>query len=229
MHRAANGIAASLFGLALSGTCHAQEAAALTPHAPAPAPAPAPTLPHDGSAPACCVLADGTIVTFELLDPISSARAQRGEHFRMRLIEGLAVEGVTVVPAGTEGVGEIVHAEQSRGGGKPGELLLAARHLQLRDRVIKLRGFKLGGSGRDTSHVAVGLAVAIGPFAQFVHGKEIEIPAHTTGTAKLGETVRLLPSTDAVLAPSTALPSATPATDPPQNTPASTDPSTLEE
>jgi hypothetical protein len=71
--------------------------------------------------------------------------------------------------------------------------------------------------------------VAIGPFAQFVHGKEIEIPAHTTGTAKLGETVRLLPSTDAVLAPSTALPSATPATDPPQNTPASTDPSTLEE
>lgn len=140
---------------------------------------------------ACCTLADGTPVVLELLDPISSARSRRGEKFRLKLQESVMVDGAIVLPAGTEGIGEIVHAERSRGGGKPGELILAARHLQVGDRIVKLRGFKLGGSGRDTSHVAIGAAVAIGPFAQFIHGKEIEIPARASGSAKLAEPVQL--------------------------------------
>lgn len=158
------------------------------------APAPPPVVADSPPSPAsCCVLADGTPLVIEILDPISSARIKRGDMFRLRLKEPVTVDGVTVLSAGTEGVGEVVHAEPSRGGGKPGELILAARRLQVGDRSLRLRGFKLGGAGRDTSGVALGVALGIGPFAHFIHGKEIEIPALTAATAKLAEPFPLDP------------------------------------
>lgn len=179
--------------------CGAQES-------PPPANAPAnevttATLPTPESPTACCGLPEGSPVVLEILDPISSARAKRGDAFRLRVRDEVSVEGVVVLAAGTEGIGEIVHAEPSRGGGKPGELILAARRLQLSDRELKLRGFKLGGAGKDTSGVALGVAVGIGPFAHFIHGKEIEIPALTAGIAKLAEPLSG-PSPTATAAPS---------------------------
>lgn len=142
----------------------------------------------------CCELPEGTPLVLEILDPISSARAKRGDAFRLRVREAVSVDGAVVLAAGTEGVGEIVHAEPSRGGGKPGELILAARRLQVGDREVKLRGFKLGGAGNDTSGVALGASFGIGPFAHFIHGKEIEIPALTAGVAKLAEPLHAPPS-----------------------------------
>lgn len=167
--------------------CAAQEAPA--PDAAAP-PVVADIAP---SATTCCVLPDGTPLAIEIVDPISSARTKRGDTFRLRLKDPVVVDGVTVLAAGIEGVGEVVHAEPSRGGGKPGELILAARRLQVGDRSLRLRGFKLGGAGRDTSGVAIGVALGIGPFAHFIHGKEIEIPALTAATAKLAEAFPLDP------------------------------------
>ncbi|WP_313221444.1 hypothetical protein [Pseudoxanthomonas mexicana] len=194
----------------------------------APATDAAPPLPvADGPAPptTCCVLPDGTPLVLEILDPISSARVKRGDMFRLRLKEPVTFDGVTVLTAGIEGVGEIVHAEPSRGGGKPGELILAARRLQVGDRTLRLRGFKLGGAGRDTSGVALGVALGIGPFAHFIHGKEIEIPALTAATAKLAEPFPLDtpesvpdplaadPTTSVTAAPDLSSPSATPPPD----------------
>lgn len=143
---------------------------------------------------ACCPLPQGTPLVLELLDPISSANSKRGDRFRLRLADPVLFDDIVVLPAGTEGVGEIVHAERSRGGGKPGELLLAARHLSYQGQSIKLRSLKLGGSGRDTSHVALAVATGAGPFAHFIHGKEMEIPAQTRALAKLAEMVRLPPA-----------------------------------
>lgn len=162
----------------------------------------------------CCELPEGTPLVLEILDPISSAVAKRGDAFRLRVREPVSVGDVVVLAAGTEGVGEIVHAEPSRGGGKPGELILAARRLQVGDREVKLRGFKLGGAGNDTSHVALGASFGIGPFAHFIHGKEIQIPALTAGMAKLAEPLRGPPLTEAT--PPAIEASATPAPDTPQ-------------
>lgn len=163
--------------------CSAQES-------PLPTTAPATDMPSAPPQTICCELPEGTPLTLEILDPISSARAKRGDAFRLRVRDAVSIEGVVMLPAGTEGVGEIVHAEPSRGGGKPGELILAARRLQAGDREVRLRGFKLGGAGKDTSGVALGVAVAAGPFAHFIHGKEIEIPVLTAGIAKLAEPLR---------------------------------------
>ena len=198
--------------------CSAQESPLPATTAATEVPAAAPPPP-----PACCELPEGTLLVLEILDPISSARAKRGDAFRLRVQEDVSVGGVVLLAAGTEGVGEIVHAEPSRGGGKPGELILAARRLQVGDRDVKLRGFKLGGAGKDTSGVAMGVAVGIGPFAHFIHGKEIEIPALTAGIAKLAEPLRGPPQTvkAAPLAEGTGpqIPDAAPAPSPTPTTP----------
>lgn len=159
---------------------------------------PAPPAAISGSpatAPAdCCLVAEGTQVLLEIAEPLSSSTAKRGDKFRFRLAEDLISQSRVLLPAGTEGIGEIVHANSSRGGGKPGELLLAARYLDHDGQQIPLRGLKLGGRGKDTSAVAIAAATGIGPFALFIHGKEVEIPVGTQAIAKLALAVGLPPS-----------------------------------
>lgn len=115
----------------------------------------------------CCHLPDGTVIELETLEPISSARAKRGDHFRLRITEAITVGDVLVLPAGTEGVGEVIHADKARSGGKAGELLLAARSLQLDGRSVPLRGMQLGRSGKDQSQASLAVSMALGPLGLF--------------------------------------------------------------
>ncbi len=135
---------------------------------------------------ACC-LRDGTPVTLEILDPLDSSLLKRGDKFRIRLAQPAMVAGDIVIAAGTKGVGEVVHAEKSRAGGKAGELLIAARHLDYQGNLVRLRGLKLGGAGKDNTGAAIAVAIAAGPFALFVQGREIIIPAGTHAQAKLAQ------------------------------------------
>ncbi|MFD0740021.1 hypothetical protein ACFQZQ_12120 [Lysobacter koreensis] len=145
---------------------------------------------------ACCRIAAGTVVELEITEPVSSSRHKRGDRFGLRLHAPLTLAGATAIPAGVIGVGEIVHAAAARGGGKPGELLLAARHLEHGSVQWPLRGLKLGSSGKDSTAAALGAALVIGPFAHFIRGHEIEIPAGTRVNAKLAQDV-VLPATAA--------------------------------
>lgn len=190
MHQALLKAAAWAIGMLACALCVAQDADDLR--------AGSSTSPKVGTEPGaaegnpsqdCHPIAEGTPVLLELLDPVGSAKVKRGDKFRLRLSEDVISDGRVVVPAGTDGMGEVIHANPSRGGGKPGELLLAARHLDYQGRAIALRGLKLGGRGKDTSGAALAAAAGIGPFALFIHGKEIEIPAGTQATAKLAQVV----------------------------------------
>lgn len=152
----------------------------------------------DTSAVASCApvsyrLADGQRVELEIGETLSSARRQRGERFPLRLAAPLRVDGHDVIPAGTRGVGEIVHAARSRGGGAAGELLIAARYLELDDRQLPLRGLSYGLSGQSRTNGAAAAAIAVGPFALFIRGRETEIPAGTRVQAKLAGDVHLSP------------------------------------
>ncbi len=142
--------------------------------------------------PACTALCAGSAVELEIVEPISSRRHKKGDRFALRLVTALTAGGDVYVPAGTIGTGEVIHASPSRAGGKPGELLLAARQLQTRDgQGIGLRAMKLSARGKDTSTAALTTAMVIGPLAMFVHGSEIEIPAGTRAMAKLAQDVAL--------------------------------------
>jgi len=133
------------------------------------------------------LFAAGTPVELEILTPINSSQHKRGDKFDLRLSSPLARDGAICVPAGTTGAGEVVHAMPARGGGKPGELLLAGRYLDFTGQRIPLRGMKAAATGDANYGAALGASFAIGPFAMFIRGREIEIPAGTRVTAKLAQ------------------------------------------
>lgn len=141
----------------------------------------------------CCVLPSGTPVQLEILDLLNSAARKRGDTFGLRVIDDVRIDGTVVIPAGTLGRGEIVHAAAARGGGAPGELLVAARTLDLNGQTVRLRGLRLGATGIDNSGKALGLSLAVGAFAMFVRGHEIEIPASTRVEAKIADALTLAP------------------------------------
>ncbi|MCD9088062.1 hypothetical protein [Stenotrophomonas sp. SY1] len=131
------------------------------------------------------VIPDGTSVRVEVAESLNSSVLKRGDTFKLILAEPIVIDGLEVVPAGTPGIGQITHAAAARGGGAPGELLIAARSLETADGPVLLRGFKLGATGDDNSGMALGISTAIGPFAMFIRGREIVIPAGTRGIAKI--------------------------------------------
>jgi hypothetical protein len=148
-----------------------------------------PTMSSTATPDACHCAAAGSTVLIEITDALVSDENRAGETFGLRLAEPIVVDGVELVPAGTPGRGEIVHAAKARGGGQPGELLLAARYLEFKGHRIALRGMKLGAAGTDRAGAALGTAIAIGVFAQFIHGGEMRIPPGTRAPAKLAAAI----------------------------------------
>lgn len=151
----------------------------------------------------------GTPVIIEIAEPLASSTNKRGDVFAITLVEPLLLDGVERLPRGTRGTGEIVHAAAARGGGAPGELLIAARTLETPQGQLPLRGFKLGATGDDNSGMALGVSLAAGPFAMFIRGREIQIPAGTRGIAKTKAA-----ATPAAGAPPAAMPDTTNTVDP---------------
>ena len=173
------------------------------------APAAAQTSPQEPAAPdpaaeqpaACCAIPAMTEVEIEIADPVSSKSKRQGEHFAIRLAEPIVVDGRMLVPAGTPGVGEIVHSAKAGGAGKAGELILAARYLELDGQRIPLRSFRYGRrQGKDkTGAVNAGnmAAAAVMPAASLVgfliKGGEVDIPAGTRASAKVSAATSLPP------------------------------------
>ena len=141
----------------------------------------------------CCRVPANTVIALEILDVLNSSLHKRGDKFRLRVITPVVIDGRSLIATGTLGVGEIVHAAPARGGGAPGELLIAARSLDVGGQVAPLRGLKLGVTGGDNSGMALGVSFAAGPFAMFIRGHEIEIPAGTRVHAKVAQDVVLAP------------------------------------
>lgn len=141
--------------------------------------APAPVAGATGVIPA------DTAIWLETAQPLSSATLKRGEAFALRVAEPVVVDGVVVVPAGAACHGEVIHADRSRGGGRAGELLLAARYIELDGRRIGLRGFRIAATGQQKMGATMTVALVGGPLAFFVRGTEIEIPAGTRAQARV--------------------------------------------
>ena len=127
----------------------------------------------------------GTLVEIALTKPVGSKLSKRGDRFGIRLVEDLKLDGVVLLPAGAEGEGEVIHAAPGKMGGGPGELLLAARFIERGGLRVPLKAFKMGRSGRDNVDSAMVVAMVAGPFALFIQGGEVVIPAGTIANAKL--------------------------------------------
>lgn len=127
-----------------------------------------------------------TPVKIELTEPLSSRTNVTGQTFALSLVSPLAVDGKDLIPAGTKGQGEVVHAKKT-GVGVGGELVLAARFLQIGERRLRLRSMHLNGTGRDQQGLAFAVGVTVGLPALFVRGKHIDVPAGAFADAKTAE------------------------------------------
>jgi hypothetical protein len=125
-----------------------------------------------------------TPVIVRLEETITSNKNKPGDRFRITVAEDVRVGESVVIPAGSAGEGEVVHAAKSGAGGKAGELILVARYVIAADQQIRLRSFALGAQGKDHTGDALAASLALGPFAMFVHGGVVTVPAQTLGTAK---------------------------------------------
>lgn len=126
---------------------------------------------------------------------LGSKISTTGQMFPIHLASALVVDGRELVPAGTPGKGEIVHAKKAGGSGAPGELVVAARYLQIGNRRLKLRSMRIGLVGKDAVNGVVAFnaamaatALPIGVIGFAVTGRNVVYSTGTVATAKTAET-----------------------------------------
>jgi hypothetical protein len=147
----------------------------------------------------CCHVPAGTVVEVELVDQVSTKVQRSGDTFALRLAAPLIVNGRVVLRAGAPGVGEVVESAKPGMGGKPAELVLAARYLRQGRVRVELRALQLAGAGRDNSMAAqavglTGIAFApLGFVGLAVRGGNVVFPPGTSATAKVAADM-MLPS-----------------------------------
>lgn len=156
---------------------------------------------------ACLIIPALTPVSLEIQADLGSKISTTGGHFPVSLLAPVIVDGREVIPAGTTGEGEIVHAKKAGGSGAGGELVLAARFLAIGDRRLKLRSMRLALAGRDASQTvnAINAASAAGPlpigligFA--ITGRNVLVPKGTTANARTAEAFSIETGQPAALA-----------------------------
>jgi hypothetical protein len=139
----------------------------------------------------CCQVAAGTVVSVELVSPVSTKVQKSGDTFALRLAAPLIVDGRVVLRAGTPGVGQVIESAKPGMGGKAAKLVLAARYLRLRGERIPLQSLQLAGAGRDNSNQAqaVGLTgivfAPLGFVGLAVKGGDVSFSSGTSATAKV--------------------------------------------
>ena len=153
------------------------------------------------SAPSCCTIPARTLLEIEIVDRVSSKLNRPGDRFAIRLAEPVLVDGNLLIPAGTRGEGEVVHAAKGGAGGKGGELILAARFLDLDGVRIPLRSFRYGPSqGHDKTKTVNTMNVAAAAFVPalafaglFISGGNVDIPAGTRANAQTAQPLAIAP------------------------------------
>jgi hypothetical protein len=128
-----------------------------------------------------------TPVDLEIAGALSSKTSKIDEMFPIRLRSAIMVDGKVILPAGTTGQGQVVHAAKARAMGKAGEMILAARYLECGPTRIVLRGFRFGlaATGKDESTQVLVLTATFGAPFMFISGGEMIVPVGSPAQARL--------------------------------------------
>jgi len=148
----------------------------------------------------CVTIPALTPIRIELLAEMGSKLSKTGQMFPIKLAYPIMIDGKTIVPAGVTGMGEVIFAKGSGGGGAGGELVLAARYLDIGDKRLRLRSLVVNGNGKSRIDSAntVGIAIS-GIAAMFMKGKQSLIPAGTIADAKTAEAFSIAPGSVSIL------------------------------
>jgi hypothetical protein len=158
----------------------------------------------------CVIIPKLTPVRIEVLTDLGSRLSKTGEMFPIKLAYPIMIDGRIIVPAGAMGMGEVIFAKGSGGGGAGGELVLAARYVDVGGKRLRLRSLQLNvnGKSRIDSANAMGIASAAAPglafVALFMKGKQSVVGAGTIADAKTAEDIAF--ATDEIAAAAAAMP-----------------------
>ncbi|MEP9357807.1 hypothetical protein [Sphingomonas sp. KR3-1] len=192
-------------------------AAAQTTTVPAPIQAVAAPLPPGPACEPSLTIPALTPVTVEMLEPLGSKISMPGAFFALRLAAPIIVDGVELLPAGASGRGEVIHAKRAGGSGAGGELVLAARFLEVCGRQLRLRSMQVSPNGKSKTGTVDSINMASAAVAPglsligfMIKGGEVNVPSGTLAQAKTAELFTLAPPVQAPVPE--AAPAALPAT-----------------
>lgn len=123
---------------------------------------------------------------------VGSKISQAKDWFPIKLVSPVVIDGIELLPAGLTGEGQVIHADKAGFGGSAGELILAARYLEIDGRRIQLRSFKfieegdeILHRGKDNSDLTLATLAAIGLPGFLIGGGNTTIEPGTLAQAKL--------------------------------------------
>ena len=139
-----------------------------------------------------------TPVLIQFDEPVSSEKNRNGDRFRFHVAADVRVGDVVVIPMGTPGMGEVIHAAKAGMAGKAGELIVASRYVTVGYRNVRLRSFA-SGAGKQFTDVANWTGILVGLPSLMIQGGKMTMPQHMLATVRTADTVTL-PALQAVVA-----------------------------
>jgi hypothetical protein len=134
-------------------------------------------------------LPEGMRVELQTRDDISSKTARKGDRVELVVARPVAINGVTLIPAGAPAVGEITKASDNGLLGRSGKLDIEVREVSANGRHVPVRGAQ-DAKGKSGTLGAVGAGVVFLPLAVVVKGREAKIPAGTKVDVYVDQTVQ---------------------------------------
>ena len=131
-----------------------------------------------------------TPVLIQLDEKVSSNGNRNGDRFRFHVAADVRVGDVIVIPAGSLGEGEVVHAQKSGMAGKAGELIVAARYVTVNGRTVRLRSFA-AGTGQQHADLATWTGIFISFPALMIQGGVMTMPRNMIANARTAQSARL--------------------------------------
>lgn len=128
----------------------------------------------------------GTSVPLVTTVALSSRTSAKGDLVPLRTSADVLVDGVVVIPAGTEATGQVEESRGTGGFGTNGRLAIRPLYLRTKSGLIRLAGVA-AKSGRTRADTVVGMML----LTPMVSGRSASMPVGTAVDAIVEKTVRL--------------------------------------
>jgi hypothetical protein len=134
------------------------------------------------------VLKQGTPIHLATDAEMNSQENRVGDRIDLRVLDAVSLNGRTVIPVGTRGVGEITLVRKKGMWGKSGRLEFRPLYLVLGDRQVPISTHKNTREKGETGTAGVVASIVVLPLAGFfVTGTSARIPRGSTVDAELSE------------------------------------------
>jgi len=122
------------------------------------------------------LLPKGTMVRLMVTKEVNSRDNKPGDRFVLRVDEAVQVHGVTVIPIGAKGWGELMEAKKTGGIGKSGKINARLLFVEANGQHIDLDGERQSSGSGGTGNVVAGV-IAFGAFGLLMKGSNATLKA----------------------------------------------------